>query len=152
MNKKRYKMDTNNVIEFKIFFFAIISVISSTLTYLGIPKEPFLLFGVILLGDFITGIYKAKVLGESITSNKAKYGIISKFSLMIIPLTLAIGVKAIGMDGKPLFVYGLNLLILSEVYSVIGNIYTIRTKQELPEWDVISLLGKKIRTFLEGSR
>lgn len=120
------------------------------LTYAGINEEVFFIFTVLVVIDFITGVSKAYAVGQSITSNKAKYGVVSKFSLLFIPIVMALGAKAVGQDGTVLFVWGMNLLILSEVYSIIGNIYTIRSKSELPEWDVISLLGKKIRQFMEG--
>jgi hypothetical protein len=45
----------------------------------------------------------------------------------------------------------INLLIVSEVYSILGNIYAVRTRNELPEWDVISIMGKRIRDFFERS-
>lgn len=134
----------------KMLFFVLMNAISGVLTYAQIDIEVFSIFAGLIVVDFVTGIWKANTLGHSITSNKAKYGVISKFSLIFIPIVIALGAKAIGQDGTDLFVWGMNLLILSEVYSTIGNIYTIRSGNEMPEWDVISIIGKRIRLFLTG--
>jgi len=138
--------------EYVLLFTIFLSNIAGILTYLKIPIEPFSLLALLIVIDFITGIWKAHSLGLQITSHKAKYGIVSKFSLLFIPIVMAIGARAIGQDGGEFFTYGLNLLIVSEMYSAISNIYCLRTKQELPEWDAISLIGKKIRNMFGGDK
>lgn len=132
----------------KIVWNFFIVLFSGVLAYLEISQEPFTLFAILLIIDYLTGVMKAKVLGISITSNKMKYGIISKLSLLLIPITIAIGAKAVGADSHHILLAGMYILIFSEVYSIIGNIYSIRTKEELPEYDAVSVIGKKIRTFL----
>lgn len=122
--------------------------IGSLMTYLGINGESFFLFAVLLFIDYITGITKARCMSAAITSNRMKYGIISKLSLLLIPLILAIGAKAVNADFSTVLLVGINILVLSEVYSIIGNIYTIRTREELPEYDVVAILGKRIRNIL----
>ena len=121
---------------------------SGMLAYLNISQEPFTLFSILLMIDYITGLAKAKTLGHSITSNKMKYGLISKLSLLLVPVVIAIGVKAVGGDSHFVLLSGMYILIFSEVYSIIGNIYSIRTKDELPEYDAVAMIGKKIRQYL----
>ena len=82
----------------KIIWNFLVVLLSGMLAYLEISQEPFTLFALLLMIDYITGLAKAKTLQVSITSNKMKYGLISKLSLLIIPLVLAIGAKAIGAD------------------------------------------------------
>lgn len=122
--------------------------LGGVLTYLGLNGESFLLFSILLFIDYITGIAKAYRIGQTITSNRMKYGMLSKLSLLIIPLVLAIGAKAVGADFTTVLMVGINILVLSEVYSIIGNIYSIRTKDELPEYDVVAMIGKRIRNVL----
>lgn len=122
--------------------------LSAFMAYIGLDSNVFLLFGMLLMIDYITGVWKAGRLGHTITSNKMKYGVISKMSLILIPLTLAICAKIIGADFKYVLDTGMMILVLSEFYSIIGNIYSIRTKDELPEYDVVAALGKKIRNIL----
>lgn len=136
-----------NSISIKVFFLSIASFIAGVLTYVGIDKEAFTIFTALVMVDFFTGVVKAWHLGEKISSNKAKYGIFSKISLLVIPITIAAASKAIGEDASTFFIWALNLLIISEAYSILGNVYSIRSGKELPEWDVISLIGRKIREF-----
>ena len=132
----------------KIVWNTFVVLISGTLAYLEISQEPFTLFAILLIIDYITGIWKAKTLEHSITSNKMKYGLISKLSLIIVPIVIAIGAKATGGDSHYILLAGMWILVLSEVYSIIGNIYSTRTKQEFPEYDALATIGKYIRNFL----
>jgi phage-related holin len=141
-------MVTESTVSYKALFSLCQLHLGILVTYLGLNSESFSLLAVLLLLDYTTGILKARAIGESITSNRMKYGIVSKLSLLLIPIVLAIGAKATGADFKFVLLVGINMLVISEVYSIISNIYAIRTHQELPEYDVISILGKKIRTIL----
>ena len=132
----------------KVFYNFIVIFISSMLVYLDLEKEPMFFFAVLLVIDYITGLYKAKILGHSITSNKMKYGCISKLLLLLIPIVLAIGAKSVGADMDKALLVGINILIISEIYSIIGNIYSARTKEEFPEWDAVAMIGKMIRNIL----
>lgn len=132
----------------KIVWNTLIVFIGGVLAYLGISQDSFLMLSLLLVIDYATGLIKARRLQVSITSNKMKYGLISKLSLLLIPLVLAIGAKAIGADFTLVLLSGINILVLSEVYSIIGNVYSIRTKLELPEYDAVSMLGKRIRDIL----
>ena len=132
----------------KIIWNSFVVLFSGILAYLEISQEPFTLFALLLVIDYITGLAKAKTLGHSITSNKMKYGLISKLSLIIVPLVVAMGAKALGADSHYVLTSGMYILILSEVYSIIGNIYSARTKEEFPEYDALSMIGKQIRNIL----
>lgn len=132
----------------KIIWNFLIVLLSGVLAYLEISQEPFTIFAILLVIDYITGVWKAKTLGISITSNKMKYGLISKLSLLIIPIVLAMGAKATGADYHYILLSGMYIFILSEIYSIIGNIYCMNTGEELPEYDAVAMLGKQIRNIL----
>lgn len=132
----------------KIVWNTFVILFSGVLAYLEISQEPFTLFALLLIIDYITGLAKAKTLGHSITSNKMKYGLISKLSLIIVPLVVAMGAKALGADSHYVLTSGMYILILSEVYSIIGNIYSTRTREEFPEYDALAMIGKQIRNIL----
>lgn len=139
---------TTAAISVKVYFNMAMMSFAIFLSYFNIEAEVFCTFAILLGIDYITGVWKAKALGHSITSNKMKYGLISKFSLILIPLVLALAAKGLQMEAHDILLVGMNILILSETYSIIGNIYSIRTKQELPEYDAVAMIGKKIRTVL----
>jgi len=148
--EQKLTVATQSAITVKVVFFTVASYISWFLTYIGLDHEAIAIFTTLIVIDYVTGIWKAKTLKESITSHKMKYGIVSKLSLIILPITLALAAKISNENTTVFFNWGINLLIVSETYSIIGNIYSIRTGKELPEWDVIALLGKKIRDKFGG--
>ena len=121
---------------------------SFVIAWIDLDIDVFLAFGFLLIIDFLTGVGKAYRMDHSITSHKMKYGVISKFSLVLIPLTFAIAAKGLSVDASMLMTAGMNILIASEVYSIIGNYYAIKTGIELPEYDAVAALGRKIRNFL----
>jgi toxin secretion/phage lysis holin len=144
---------TDNSCAIKLIFFTVTSHISLFLTYIGLNKEAIYIFASLIIIDYITGIAKARALEETITSNKMKYGIVSKISLLAIPISLALASKVAHEDMAIIFNWAINLLIISEAYSIIGNVYSIRTHKELPEWDVIAILGKRIKDlFSKGEK
>lgn len=137
-------------VAFKVIMNTVMVSMAGILTYLGLDKEVFTIFGWLLLIDFVMGVLKAKKIGEKITSTRMKYGIISKFSLILIPVVLALAAKALKGDASTLLYVGLNILVLSELYSIIANIYTLNSKEnkELPEWDAVAAIGNVIRSKL----
>lgn len=132
----------------KVILNGVMIGLAGMLSYLWLDQEVFTIFGYLLLIDYVAGVIKARAIGESITSNKMKYGLISKFSLILIPLVLAFAAKVVHGDAGNVLFIGMNILILSETYSIIGNIYTIRTKEHLPEWDAVTAIRHKIRAIL----
>lgn len=131
-----------------IIYNTLLAGFATFLTYLGLNKEAFTLFAALLLIDYVTGVGKAGIIGQSITSNRMKYGIASKMVLLFIPIVLAIGAKIINQPSDSILFIGVNILVLSEVYSIIGNIYSMRTKEELPEIDAVAAIGRFIRDKL----
>ena len=132
----------------KIIFNGTMVLLAGLLTHLGLDVMAFTALGYLLLIDYVTGVLKARALGHRITSNKMKYGIASKFSLVFLPFALAITAKAMGAQASTFLYVGMNILILSELYSIIGNIYALRTHEELPEWDAVAALGRWVLKML----
>ncbi|WP_373069820.1 phage holin family protein [Sulfurimonas sp.] len=121
---------------------------ASFLVYLDIEVETYSIYAVLLIIDLFTGWIKAGKLGEPRTSVRMKYGILTKLMLLLMPIVLALGAKAVGVEFKTILDVCMTILVLSEVYSIIGNMYTIKSGGELPEYDAIAMIGGKIRTFL----
>ncbi len=116
--------------------------------YLDLEAEVISIFAILLSIDLVTGWAKTVSLGEKPRSRRLAKGILAKSVLLLMPIVLALGAKAIHMDATVLVYVFINALILSEVYSIIGNIYTIRTGRATEEYDVISKILKVIRTML----
>lgn len=119
--------------------------------FLGMSMHSFsILFAFIML-DMITGIWRVYVLqgGEAIKSRHAINGLVSKMLFIVIPLVVAYTGRGMGLDLTALATGCLGLLIASTGYSVIGNIYTIRTGSVVVEFDAVRFILIRIRDLLD---
>jgi len=119
------------------------------LNFLEVDKLVIALYALLLVIDIITGILKAIKLGHKPSSKNFLIGIMAKLTFLLIPLVIAVAAKAIGIDLKLFVITVINALILNEVYSTIANIYTINTGKKAEEFDVLSLILKFIREFVQ---
>lgn len=118
-------------------------------TYTGLPAEPAVILAVMMMIDFVSGLGAAYAADEPITSKKMRLGALSKMLLLFMPLIVAIAAKGMGADFLWLVTWVVNLMILSELYSFISNIYCIKKGNRLPEWDVVQLVGKRLQKVLD---
>lgn len=119
---------------------------------LGMSMHSFgILFCFILL-DMLTGVWRAVVTdgSKSITSTAFINGLASKLLFMLIPLIVAYMGKGIGLDLTAMAGGALSMLILAQGYSIIGNIYTIRTGQRVTEFDAVRFILVKIKDLIDS--
>lgn len=119
------------------------------LMYTGLPAEPVAILTVLVAVDFISGISRAHALGEPVTSRRMGVGMLTKCGVITVPLVMALTAKGLGADFNWLVSWSISVLILSESYSIIANVYTIRTGKMAPEWDAVSLILSKIRSAVD---
>jgi phage-related holin len=132
----------------KIFFNSIVIGVSCIFAYAGLSSDQMIAYAVLIGIDYITGLGKAWHIGQRITSNRMKYGIVSKASLLLVPVALGIGANATEIDFGMAINMFINMLIISEVYSIISNVYAIRNGKELPEYDVLAIVARHVREYL----
>ena len=140
--------DTMNFIfaMFNAFIFALAWVFA----YTGLPVEPSVILGVLMLVDILFGLASAKVAKAAITSHRLTVGMLSKATLLTIPLVMALAAKGLGADFYYLVNWIVYVFILSEVYSIVSNAYTIKTGKQAPEWDAISFILARLRVVIEN--
>jgi len=119
--------------------------------YLGLSQESIIILGVVILADIITGVLRSAVVHgwKSLTSSKLSAGVLAKSLLIFVPILLALAGKGVGVDLTSISGGALNVLILSQVYSVFGNIHSIQTKGEKSEFDALSVIMRSLRDVLE---
>jgi toxin secretion/phage lysis holin len=101
----------------------------------------------ILMGiDTFLGMVKAIRLNKKISFNVLLLGMISKLSILILPMILALIAKALHFDFTWFVSAVLNILVLSEGISAITNILSIRQKKEIKNEDFITKLLYAIRS------
>ncbi len=118
----------------------------------GMSVESYIIFGVLVVIDTITGVARTIILhgGRSVTSTKLTSGIVSKAFIVTIPLLLAWSGKGAGIDMNHLAHGVLSVLIIAELYSVLGNIYAIHIRRDVKEFDAVAFLLDKLRTIIEN--
>lgn len=125
--------------------------VAGILDYFSISQEGLLVMSIMLVVDFIFWIIAAKVRGETIESKKRQEWLVRKLSRWVIPFIVAWGLKRTWMWGmEELITAILGMIVFSELYSVIGHIYSINYKEELPELDSIKLLLNWIAKLLRN--
>jgi toxin secretion/phage lysis holin len=134
------------------------SVIVKNLSYvpafivgIGLSWDSTAILAVLMLVDTFIGVLRSMLLhgGNSFRSRLLAHGIISKMLVLFVPIMVVyvgIGVK---LDFLPIARGILDVLILSEAYSILGHIQSIRTRQDVKEFDAISMVLRKLREMLE---
>ena len=127
-------------------------VIATLLTAINIPVASFYTLTLLMIFDFILGIGKSYRMCIPITSYKMKLGALSKLGLLIIVISFGIVATHSGIVIENMHTYlqwVLALFMLSELYSIISNVYAMKKGEELPEFEVLSLLGGKLKLIME---
>lgn len=119
------------------------------LTYTGLPAEPVAILTVLVAVDFISGISRAHALGEPVTSHRMGVGMLTKCGVLTVPLVMALAANGLGADFNWLVSWTVSVFILSETYSIIANIYAIKTGVVMPEFDAVSAILKKVRSLID---
>ncbi len=121
----------------------------ATMLYWGMDEEAVIGLSILIVIDMITGVWKTIALDKKPSSTRFVNGLISKLVLLIIPFVLAVASKSVHLDLSIFLWVVINALILSEMYSILANIYTIRSKKETEEFDVMSIILRKTRKFID---
>ena len=119
------------------------------LAYLSVPVEPIAILAVLLGMDYFTGILKVFVLRGDLKSYRAVAGLLTKASIILLVLTMAFMAKGVGLDFKLYLSLLISTLIISEAYSIVGNIYSAVSKEEITEFDAVAMVIKRVRIGIE---
>ena len=127
-------------------------IIATVLTAISIPVTSFYTLTLLMIFDFILGIGKSYRMCIPITSYRIKLGIISKLGMLIIVISFGFVTTHSGIVIENMQTYlqwVLALFMLSELYSIVSNVYAMKKGEELPEFEVLSLLGGRLKLFME---
>lgn len=120
------------------------------LVYLELDKESIQILCYLLVIDYVIGIIK------SIRFNFFDYqrmisGIVAKSLILLVPITLAFmfkGIKLFDLFGGYVNTV-ISLLIIAETISILINIASIKTGENIDKPDFINIIVFKLRVFLE---
>lgn len=117
--------------------------------FLDMPQLQADILTYLMLIDFISGIAKqARINYKEITSYKVWIGIMKKSFTFVMILSIGLVFKAMEIDGDGVIKAVMTILIGAEGYSILRNIYTIRTGKYMKEVDVVTLLIRALGDFI----
>ena len=100
--------------------------------------------------DSALGAFKAVRLGYKFKFKIMLIGFMLKLCFLIIPLTIALLGRALGYDFGIVVNISISVLIVSEAYSILGNIYAAKNKKKIDKIDAVSMLLIGLRKFLKN--
>lgn len=114
--------------------------------YIEVPTLQFTILWGLMIIDFFAGISKQLVLNaQEVTSHRAWIGILKKSWTLISVIVVALMLSAVWFWEAGRYVIAMtSLLIMAETYSILQNIYVIRTGEKITEYDVVSKIIKSI--------
>lgn len=125
--------------------------VAQILEYFSMSGEGIIIMTVMLILDFVFGIISAKARGEKIESKKRERGLVKKFSRWLLPFIVVAWLKRTGMGGIEFLVNTIvGMIVFSELYSIIGHIYSINYGSEIPEADAFKMLLNGLLKFIKN--
>lgn len=113
--------------------------------FLDIDTDIVKILAILMAVDTVLGVFKAIRLSKKISFKKLIWGMITKISVLIVPMILALVAKALSFDFSWFVAAVLNILVLSEAFSSITNIISIKEGKELENHDFITKLLHTVR-------
>lgn len=130
-------------------------VISPAFIYLGIDRETVEIMTVLMVLDTLSGGLKSHILNRiypkkysEFSTRKLLWGFCLKLIVCIVPITVVLIGKGVQYDLAVIIDGFFKIMIVSEGYSVIGNIYAVRTKKDVKKFDAVSAFLHSIRQLL----
>lgn len=101
----------------------------------------------LMLFDTVSGVLKSLALGLKFEFKILFFGLSSKILVLLIPMVLALVGKGISKtyDFSPILDSVLRVLVVAEGLSTISNFYVIKTRKEIKNIDIVTLLLSAIR-------
>ena len=116
----------------------------------GISIGSYFVLACLLVFDIATGMWRSAIVngGGSLKSFRALNGFFSKFLFLSVPVVIAYMGHGIGLNLNAIATASLGVLTLGTGYSILGNIYTIRTGQAVAEFDALRVILRSIEGIL----
>lgn len=102
----------------------------------------------LMVMDTVLGILKALRLEQQFSFNILTWGFVTKLAVLIVPMTLGLVGKALTFDFTWFIDATLDILVLSEGFSIITNVLAIREKKHIKNTDIMTKLLNVIRNGL----
>ena len=119
------------------------------LDYFWIVHDWFFIMSIMLVIDWWFWIASAYCLWEKIESKTMRLWLVKKTTRRILPFLVAWALKWTWFPVERLITCIIGIIVFSETYSIIWHIYSINTKEKLPEIDAFKMLLGKLASFFK---
>lgn len=125
-------------------------VFLATTEYFGFNPESLGVLIVLMIVDITTGIIRACVQEgcHSVRSSIGVRGVLSKFLVLASLFSVGLAGQGVGFEMQAIVQGAVNILILAELYSILGNVHSARTGKRKNEFDAVAFLLKQVRGLL----
>lgn len=113
-------------------------------TFIGLDPKAISILAAFMALDVFTGVIKAIIVHgkRSFKTLRLTAGVLAKLVTILIPFIVALTGHAIGVELIALASGAVTILVVSEAWSILGNIHSITQKEEKPEFDAVgAILG-----------
>jgi len=116
--------------------------------YLKIDVDLMVILGWLMIIDTCVGPVKVlRIDPREFSFKQTVIGFLTKLAILMLPLTLALVMKGLGLQFNLLTVFAIKLLIVSEGISIVSNMISIKTKKEVKDFDLITRFLKWVRQY-----
>lgn len=116
--------------------------------YLKIDVDLMVILGWLMIIDTCVGPVKVlRINYNEFSFKQTVIGFLTKIAILMLPLTLALVMKGLGLQFNLLTVFAIKLLIVSEGISVVSNLISIKTRKEVKDFDLVTRFLKWIRVW-----
>ena len=116
--------------------------------FLGMKTDVVRLLFYLMVIDSVLGVLKSIRLKQRFSFKILLWGMVTKLSILIIPMILALLGKAMTFDFTYFVVAVMNVIIVSEGISCITNIISIKSNKEIENVDYITMMLQVIKKAL----
>ncbi len=142
------KIDTSTWGVIKSMLYVVAAWISAKLTLIGIDHKLIIGISVLMVLDFITGIWKTIRIKAKPTSKQASDGALKKIILLFLPIVVAFFFWLFGYQTAPIFRGFFFIVGLAEVYSIWQNCYSAAKREKIEEYDSFTAIMKAVGNFI----
>lgn len=116
--------------------------------YLQVDIDTMRILSILMFFDTLFGVVKAIRLNYDFSIKKLLWGFTTKFLILLIPLIVALIGKGIGYNFLWAVDFAIKMLIINEGLSCLTNILAAKTKKDIKNIDLVTLLLVYLRTYL----
>lgn len=119
--------------------------------YVGVSPESAAILVALISADFVTGVLKAGTINgwRTVKSSEFERGLVAKALIVLAPATVGLVGRGAGLPLEGVAQGFIAALIVSEGYSIIRNIYAVRTGRITEEFDAVAYTVGGVKNMLK---